>query len=120
MWFLVWQQLLIEVLLDIVYFPLWWYTVGARHAGHWCFDLIKSGNSDLAPGLWLVNIFVPMYGQYDWRGRVISFFMRLVQIIARSFALVVWTIFCLALFAAWLILPVAVVWGFLSSFTVKG
>jgi len=120
MWFLVWQQLLIEVLLDIVYFPLWWYTVGALHAGRWCFDLIKDGNSDLAPGLWLKNIFVPMYGQYDWEGRLISFFMRLVQIIGRSFGLIVWTIFCLALLAVWLVLPVAVVWELFASFAVKG
>jgi len=120
MWILVFQQLLIEALLDIIYFPLWWYTKGALHALRWCFDLLKDGNEDLAPGLWLKNIFIPMYGQYDWEGRIISFFMRFFQIIFRTFGLLVWTVFCLGLFIVWLALPIAVAWGLFLSLAVKG
>ena len=96
MYLIIAQRLLFETLLDIFYFPLWWYSGGLKHAFLWCIDVLKSGNNTLAPGLWLKNIAVPMYGQYDWQGRLISFFMRLVQVIFRGLALMVWFLVCSA------------------------
>ena len=92
------------------YFPLWWYTKGAVHALRWCLNLLKRGNENLAPSLWLQNLFVPMFGQFDWQGRVLSFLMRLVQILARTVALAVWIGLCLILFLSWLALPILVVY----------
>lgn len=115
MYALVVQQLLWEALGDLFYFPLWWYTLGAFRVGTWCFSLLQIGNSELEPGLWLRNIFVPMYGQHDIEGRLISFVMRVVQIILRTFALAVWLAFCLLLFFGWLLLPAAVVAAFIVS-----
>jgi len=115
MYILVLQRLLVEALWDIGYFPLWWYTLGAKRALLWCWDFLKLGNRNLAPGLWLRNIFVPMYGQYDWQGRIISFFMRSVQILARMFALLMWLILSLFLWIIWLALPIIVVSGFFVS-----
>lgn len=111
MWILILQRLTIEALLDILYFPIWWYTGGVWHALLFCANLLKEGNRNFAPGLWLRNIFVPMFGQYDWQGRIISFFMRLAQIIARSVALLVWMLVCWVLFLIWLALPVMIVAG---------
>lgn len=105
------QRLALEAFLDIFYFPLWWYGAGALKALSWCFGLMKSGNNRLAPGLWLANIFVPMFGQYDIQGRLVSFFMRFIQIIVRAFALLVWIVFCLILFFVWLAIPAAVIYG---------
>ncbi|MFA7653462.1 MAG: hypothetical protein WCX97_00250 [Candidatus Magasanikbacteria bacterium] len=119
MWILVFQQLVVEALLDIIYFPLWWYTGGVARAGRFCLDLFKDGNDDLAPGLWMQNIFTPMYGQYDWQGRIISFFMRLFQVFFRLFGLLVWAVFCFGLFIVWLALPLVVLWGLLNSLAVK-
>lgn len=106
--FLVFQRLLVESVLDIIYFPIWWYTKGALHALRWCFNLLKQGNENLAPGLWFANLFVPMFGQFDIQGRIVSFFMRLVQIFARTVALLVWLGLCFVLFVCWLALPVLV------------
>ena len=111
MYILILQRLFLESILDIFYFPVWWYTKGAVHALRWCYNLLKLGNENLAPGLWLANLFVPMYGQYDFQGRLVSFLMRLVQIIARAFALLVWLGVCLAFLAVWLALPVVVFRG---------
>lgn len=119
MWILSLQQLLIEALLDLIYFPLWWYTVGAWRALRYCFLLLSEGNDQFAPGLWLRNIFVPMYGQYDWEGRLISFFMRLIQVIVRLFALLIWLAVCVVLFGCWLALPVAVAYGLSRGIFVK-
>ena len=115
MFVLILNRLLVEAALDILYFPIWWYTRGAGHAVLWCVNLLRNGNSSLGPGIWLRNIFVPMFGQYDWQGRIISFFMRLVNVIGRGFALVLWGFFCTLLFVFWLALPIIMVW---SIFTV--
>lgn len=107
------QRLLLDALLDLVYFPVWWFTAGAKHVLLWCIQLVVKGNRTLAPGLWLINIFVPMYGQYDWQGRIVSFFMRLIQVVFRSLALVFWILFCLSLFFGWLSLPILILMALL-------
>lgn len=109
MYLIIFQRILLEALLDVLYFPLWWYTGGVNYAGGRLWQLLKNGNRTLAPGLWLKNILVPMYGQFDWQGRLISFFMRLAQIIGRGFALLVWAIVCAVLFLLWLAWPVIVI-----------
>ncbi|MEK7680985.1 MAG: hypothetical protein AAB348_02995 [Patescibacteria group bacterium] len=116
MFVLVLQKLALEFLLDFFYFPIWWYTAGALRALKWCLNLFKDGNRNLAPGLWLANIFVPMFGQNDLQGRFISFIMRFFQIIARAIGLAIWLIFCLILSALWLAIPVLIVYGIFASF----
>jgi hypothetical protein len=106
MWLLVLQRLVFDAIVDVFYFPLWWYTGGVAHSIKWCYGFFLEGNRSLAPVLWLKNLLVPMFGQYDWQGRIISFFMRLVQFFFRSLALIFWLFFCLFLFFIWLILPI--------------
>lgn len=108
MWVLLAQRLALSALLDIVYFPLWWYTTGARRALLWCAARVGDANSQLAPGLWLKNIFVPMFGQSDLQGRLMSFFMRLMNVILRSIALLFWMFGVSLLFFGWILLPVGV------------
>jgi len=115
MWILVLQRIFFQFILDLFYFPLWWFTGGVAHAGRFCFVLWQDGNLYLAPGLWLKNLFVPMFGQYDWQGRIMSFFMRLVNVLGRSLALLVWTFFTLMLFLLWLVFPIFVVYMFFHS-----
>ncbi len=116
MWLLIVQRVLLDAILDLLYFPLWWYTGGVVHSIRWCADFFRDGNRTLAPGLWLKNLFVPMFGQYDWQGRIISFFMRSVQLIFRSIALLFWFFICASLFLVWLILPAIICLGFVRSF----
>ncbi|MCX6782102.1 MAG: hypothetical protein NTW66_03225 [Candidatus Magasanikbacteria bacterium] len=116
MLYLILQRLFFEALLDALYFPFWWYTGGVKHAMFWCADMFQVGNKNLSPGLWLKNIFVPMFGQYDIQGRIISFLMRFFQVLGRGFALLIWLIFCLALFIVWLAIPAVIVWGLVGSF----
>jgi hypothetical protein len=116
MWLLIFQRILFDALLDIFYFPLWWYTGGIFHSLKWCTSFFLQGNQSLSPGLWFKNLLVPMYGQYDWQGRIISFIMRFVQFCARSVALIVWLVVCIFLFVIWLILPIVVMGAFINSF----
>ncbi len=116
MFIIIFQRLLLEAVLDVLYFPVWWYTKGMGHAILWSVNILKNGNASLAPGLWLKNIFTPMFGQNDWQGRIISFFMRSVNVIGRSIALFVWLLFCIILFIVWLILPVFFIYSIYLSF----
>jgi len=111
MWIIIAQRLLLDILLDIIYFPVWWYSGGIKFIVEKCYEIFKSGNARLAPGLWLKNIFVPMFGQWDWEGRIISFFMRLFQVVIRSIGLFFWLVFCLLIFGFWIIAPVIIFRG---------
>ncbi len=115
MWLLVFQRLVLEFFLDLIYFPLWWYTGGVKQAGFFCWQLLQQGNLRLAPGLWLKNIFVPMFGQTDLQGKLISLLMRLVNIIGRSIALFFWLFVVLFVFCLWLVFPVVLVYMFTLS-----
>ena len=110
MWILVIQRMLLELVLDVVYFPLWWYTAGAKKVLISCLYLWQDANIQMAPGLWLKNIFVPMFGQHDWQGRLMSFFIRFFNVIFRAIGLLIWTIVVTILFVLWIIFPVFVVY----------
>ena len=63
----------------------------------------------LAIKVWIKNIFVPMFGMHDWQSRIISFFMRVVQIIGRAIVLCILTVGIIFTLASYvLILPAAV------------
>lgn len=105
------QRLFLEAAIDIFYAPVWWYSRGLMYVYKKGVRLVKLGNEECAPGLWLKNLLVPMFGSYDWQGRIISFFMRLVQVIARSFALFVWIWFVCLVCVVWLLIPLAALYG---------
>lgn len=116
MWILVVQRITLEFILDIIYFPVWWFTAGARHAFIFCIGLVKEANSMMAPGLWLKNIFVPMFGQWDFQGRLVSFFMRLGNVIIRSIALFIWVIVVIFIFFLWILFPTFIFYMLITSF----
>lgn len=115
MWVLLAQRLALSAFLDGLYFPLWWYTAGAKRSLLWCASRVAEANDQLAPGLWLKNIFVPMFGQSDLQGRLMSFFMRLMNVILRSIALVFWIFAVGLMFMGWILLPIGVGYMFFVS-----
>ncbi|MBP9760890.1 MAG: hypothetical protein KBD15_01455 [Candidatus Magasanikbacteria bacterium] len=102
------QRLVLEFFFDILYAPVWWYSVGAKQVLIALLRTAKHASLRLAPMLWLKNIFVPMFGQTDWQGRMVSFFMRLVNVIGRSFALVIVSVLLLGVFLFWVAVPISI------------
>ena len=100
----------IDIVGNILYFPIWWYSQGLKEAGLFCLRKISNGEKVLGLKIWLVNLFKPMYGQYDWQGKLISFFMRLVQLVFRTIAMIIWIIIVFVLFIIWLVLPPFVIY----------
>ncbi len=95
-----------EAVFDVVRFPLWWYSQGLVAASRFARDFVVGYERSLALSVWLKNIFVPMFGQHDWQSRIISVFMRVVNIIGRGLALVFLVLAALLGLAAYLALPI--------------
>lgn len=99
-------KITLQIIGEILYFPIWWYTVGFLRllkgvGGFW-----RDQEQSLGFLVWAKNWFRPMYGQYDWAGRIISFFVRTVQIIFRAFILAIWLILLIIILLLWLAAPV--------------
>ncbi|HOZ55890.1 MAG: hypothetical protein BWY51_00571 [Parcubacteria group bacterium ADurb.Bin316] len=103
-------KVLIEIVRDILYFPLWWYSRGLIYLVTSLFSFLKNREKGLALFVWIKNIFKPMYAQTDWQGVLISIFMRIVEIIARSIIMLFWIIIALASFLIWILLPPLVIY----------
>lgn len=115
MFVLLLQRMLIELVLDIFYFPIWWYSEGARKALFFCVSIIKSVNGMLSPGLWLKNIFVPMFGQSDFQGRLVSIFIRFLNVIFRTIGLLIWVMLVVVIFFVWILFPMFILYFLVDS-----
>ncbi len=112
-------KVIISFLGNILFFPIWWYSLGFIMFTKRIISFWREEQKSLGFFIWLKNIFVPMYRQYDFVGRIISFFMRLVQIIFRGLVLCFWLIIGILLMFVWLALPllliIATVFQFLPN-----
>jgi len=86
--------------------PIWWYGHGLLFVVKTLFAWATGYAKTMALGVWMKNLFVPMFGMYDWQSRMISFFMRVFQILFRTFMLFVWSLLLLFLFALYVALPI--------------
>ena len=90
------KRLVIDVIVGVVGFPLWWYTRGLVRFARFVWQTLADYQATLGIVVWVKNIFVPMYGSYDIPGRIISFFMRLAMILFRGIALIILFLIALA------------------------
>lgn len=95
----------LEIAQQVVRFPLWWYTTGTMYTLQRLSKSVQYASRLLAFGVWVRNLFVPMYGLYDWKSRVMSFIVRSAQIVFRGIALLVWIVLCFAQLIIYLALP---------------
>lgn len=108
-------KILLRVTWDFLYFPLWWYSAGFIKTLRGVGKFYRSQEASLSFTVWLRNIFVPMYGQYDTAGRLVSFFIRLVQVIFRGLAMFIVIILGLAFVVLYLCLPFIIFLGILKQ-----
>ena len=102
-------QVLIQFLWTIIFFPIWWYSLGFLRFSSRIVSFWRSEQRALGLWVWVNNLFVPMYGQRDFTGRLISFLVRCVQIIFRGLAMIFWIIIGLILMLIWLALPLVII-----------
>ena len=104
------KNIFIEILVDFLYWPIWWYSKGFFKILLMSFRQIFYQYEYLGLGVWVKNIFTPMYGMYDWESRIISFLVRFAEIIGRSILLILWSFFIFCGVLVWLILPIFIVY----------
>ncbi|MBU1148496.1 hypothetical protein KKI23_00220 [Patescibacteria group bacterium] len=100
-----------DIVGDILFFPVWWYSFGFKKI---TLSLLNNWRS-LASGLSITTLFkhigTPMYGDYTKSGRIISFFMRIIQLIFLTAGIVVYGVLLIVLIVAWLVIPLFVAYN---------
>ncbi len=109
------RDVFLDIVREILYFPIWWYTKGLAMAANFSWQRIKNMEVRLGVKVWVVNLFKPMFGQRDIAGVLISFFMRIFQIIGRTIVLFLWTVIMILVFFVWIVLPLFVVLGIILN-----
>lgn len=103
------KLLFLDIIWDIVYFPIWWYSRGLFETLKWTGIKIVNLERTLGVDVWIINLFRPMYGQRDFAGKLISFFMRIVQIVFRGIILVMGSMYFLLLVGMWFAAPIVII-----------
>ena len=102
-----------DILWSVLYFPVWWYTVGAWNV----LQMIGKELHGFARAYNLRILFrfllTPMYGQNDIVGRLISLYVRLAHFLILSIWTLLYTIVLLIGFLLWILVPVVIVWNIL-------
>lgn len=105
------KYIFIESIGKIIYFPIWWYTVGTKKVLIFISREISGLAEVLSIRILFRNLLKPMYGDYSRSGRLISFFVRIFHFIFLIVATIVWIIIMFILLILWLILPIIVVYS---------
>ncbi len=95
---------------NVLYFPIWWYTAGLRKRCRGFWRSVKNWSRYLALKILLTNLFRPMFGQYNWQGRIISFVMRIIQLFFSLIIFLVGLVVLVILLLLWIFLPIIAVW----------
>ena len=109
------RYVLIDLLGEVMYFPIWWYTTGLQKAWELCLRNSRQAGEVTGLTIWLKNIGRPMFAQSDWQARLSSLVMRLVQILIRGLGLIVWLFIIWWWLIIWLLLPAAIIYGILFN-----
>ena len=95
-----------ETVGSVLRFPMWWYSDGLLRLAKWIIQKLNYRWRAYSFVIWMQNLFVPMYGQHDWSGRIVSFVMRLVVLIGRGIGLFFEALAYLVLTFVYVLLPV--------------
>lgn len=88
---------------------VWWYTGGLLALLHQVRDHTRSLAYSLNLNVMTRYLFVPMYGYYDFWSRVISFCVRIVQLVGGLIVTIIYIILELILIIAWIAVPIIVI-----------
>ncbi len=109
------KALFLDLVAEILYFPLWWYSTGLKSILLNFFANLREAQRNLGLGLLFRNMFQPMFGQSDREGRIISFFMRLLIVAYKSVLFLGQFILYFTIVIFWVGLPALVVVGLLYN-----
>ena len=107
------RLVLTELFGGIVSLPAWWYTRGLSIMTAWFRRFVRDASERFSLGVWVKNLFVPMYGDTEWSGRLISFGVRFAMIFVRGAAVALWSSAAFVGLAAYVVILPAAILGLL-------
>lgn len=108
----------IDIIGNIFYFPIWWYSQGLLRVLQWVKNQIRSFSDFLAYSILFKNLLTPMFGQRDLAGRLISIFYRFIYFILLSILFFIWLSILFLLILIYLTLPIFIVYNILYQLEV--
>lgn len=85
-----------------------WYLKSPKIYSNFVLERLERIDRTLA---WRVNfkyLFQPLYGEYSVVGRVLSFFIRILRLIATSIIYLILFLVAILVYLIWLLIPVAI------------
>ncbi|MBI3963796.1 MAG: hypothetical protein HY341_02240 [Candidatus Kerfeldbacteria bacterium] len=99
----------VDLVWEFLYLPIWWYTRGVMRMARYVRDQVADLVDSLGFLILVRNFTKPMFGDYTRSGKIISFFIRLIQIVIYAVIIAVWCVVLAIVFVGWLlVLPFAV------------
>jgi len=92
---------------ELINFIKWWYGAGLLAMFAYLGREIKEGERKIGFVAWFKALGVPMYGQWDWQGRIISFFFRLILLVWKAVYELGWLIIHLLIVLIYILLPIS-------------
>lgn len=102
---------------SVAWFPIWWYTTGFMGVISAARRGLEFRIRSLGFNVWIKNFFVPMYGQYDLTGKLISVWMRFVVLIGRIIVLLAEAVGFAIGIIIWVLFPVLAAIALLLNLT---
>ncbi len=92
--------------LEVGRFVIWWYGAGLKNIFHWAWQELAELEDHIHWKQWACALFIPMYGQNDWRGRMVSVVMRFVVLVYKTLWVLVWIVFHAIILGTYIVFPV--------------
>ena len=96
-------------LLDILRFPLWWYTRGWVSFARMFFAPLRFLNEYLALSVLIENLAQPLFGDVTRGGRILSIFVRVGHVLVLVGAVGILAVLVSAAYLFWMLLPLVAV-----------
>jgi len=105
---IIFKNFIFDPIFTILYFPVWWYSLGFLKFFNFLKKNIKEVSCPFVFKILIANLFKPMYGDWSREGRIISFFMRIIHLSWQIFKIVIFLIISLVLLIGYLFLPLLI------------
>jgi len=96
-------------IMEIGRFVSWWYGAGRTQMLRWVGREWRELEDHIHWKQWARALFVPMYGQNDWKGRIVSVVMRSVVLVYKTLWVGVWFLFHVLILATYILFPLVAV-----------
>ncbi len=107
---------IITVFKQIITFPAWWYTQGLALLVVHFYRAQFIQMRDLAILSWIRHLFTPMFHDYTFVGRILSFIFRIFIISGKLIVLVASLALRLAVIVLYIFFPIFVIYALFGGF----